>query len=49
MIDEYARRGEKKFSISSSGNAALAAARHIKEKNTVGAELSLEIFVGQTS
>ena len=47
MIDEYARLGEKRFSISSSGNAALAAARHIKEKNKSGTGLSLEIFIGQ--
>jgi len=47
MIDEYARRGEKKFSISSSGNAAIAAALYVKEKNKSGAGLSLEIFIGQ--
>ena len=47
MIDEYARRDEKRFSISSSGNAALAAAKYIKEKNSKGANLSLEIFIGK--
>ena len=47
MIDKYASRGEKKFSISSSGNAALAAAKYIKEKNKAGASLSLEIFIGK--
>ena len=47
MIDEYVRRGEKKFSISSSGNAALAAAKYIKEKNLNDANLLLEIFIGK--
>ncbi len=47
MIDEYIRRSEKKFSISSSGNAALAAARYVKEKNEEGLDLSLEIFIGE--
>lgn len=47
MIDTYAARGEKRFSISSSGNAALAAAKHIQEKNRNGDGLSLEIFIGE--
>ena len=33
MIDEYRSRGETRFAISSSGNAALAAAMHIKKLN----------------
>ena len=47
MIDTYAAQGKKKFSISSSGNAALAAARYIREKNAGGAGLSLDIFIGE--
>lgn len=42
MIDAYERQGFKKFSLSSSGNAALAAAKYIKNRN-----LSLEIFIGK--
>ena len=47
MIDTYVARGEKRFSISSSGNAALAAAKYIKEINKNSARLSLEIFIGK--
>ncbi len=47
MIDTYVAQGKKKFSISSSGNAALAAAKYIQEKNKSGAELSLEVFIGR--
>ena len=47
MIDAYAAQGEKKFSISSSGNAALAAAAYVKEKNAGGTDMSLEIFIGE--
>jgi threonine dehydratase len=46
MIDHYLRRGATTFSISSSGNAALAAARHavflMDHKNT---SLELDIFM----
>lgn len=44
MIDHYANQGKKDFVISSSGNAALAAAMHISKKHS---DLSLDIFVGQ--
>src|SRR3989344_2449851 len=58
MIDHYRLMGDRHFAISSSGNAALAAALHIKKLNaapqtdqtlTPGSELgslSLDIFVG---
>ncbi len=47
MIDWYHKKGECKFAVSSSGNAALAAARYIKELNSSAYEkLSLDIFVG---
>ncbi len=48
MIDHYHGKGDKSFAISSSGNAALAAALHINKLNQekVGQELSLDIFVG---
>jgi threonine dehydratase len=47
MIDFYHKKGDRRFAISSSGNAALAAALHMKElskKNRKPAEL--DIFVG---
>lgn len=49
MIEAYARGGVNKFAISSSGNAALAAALYINEYNQKFAEsqLSLQIFVGE--
>lgn len=47
MIDAYVAQGKKKFSISSSGNAALAAAMYVSEKNKTGAGISLEIFIGR--
>ena len=43
MIDHYYKKGTKRFAISSSGNAALAAALYIR--NFIDAEL--DIFVGQ--
>ncbi len=54
MIDHYVKSGDKNFAISSSGNAALAAALHIKKLNTSTmsdivqnpSTLSLDIFVG---
>ncbi len=42
MIDHYYARGSRSFAISSSGNAALAAALYVKDK----ADIKLEIFVG---
>ncbi|HEY4493668.1 MAG TPA: PLP-dependent lyase/thiolase [Candidatus Paceibacterota bacterium] len=49
MIEQYAKGGETRFAISSSGNAALAAARYINEYNSKfnERELSLQIFVGE--
>ena len=43
MIDKYAAAGIKNFVISSSGNAALAAAKYIADKP----ELTLTVFVGK--
>jgi threonine synthase len=47
MIDHYVDMGKKRFAISSSGNAALAALRHVKKLNTTGAGVTLDIFVGK--
>lgn len=46
MIDHYIDMGKKRFALSSSGNAALAALRHTKSLNTKGADISLDIFIG---
>jgi threonine synthase len=47
MIDEYTERGEKRFAISSSGNAALAAGLYVHELNAgKGASIELDIFIG---
>ena len=47
MIDLYRRKGDSHFAISSSGNAALAAALYIIELNgNEKAGLDLDIFVG---
>ncbi len=46
-IDKYVADGETSFAISSSGNAALAAALHIKKINESSKEpVKLDIFVG---
>lgn len=42
MMDHYIQKGTKHFAISSSGNAALAAALYAKEKN-----VELDIYVGK--
>ncbi|HEU0081153.1 MAG TPA: PLP-dependent lyase/thiolase [Candidatus Paceibacterota bacterium] len=47
MIDLKVAKGATDFAISSSGNAALAAARHIKARNAAGSKLSLLILVGR--
>jgi len=48
MIDHYIKLGFKRFAISSSGNAALAAAYHIEHLHSIGVDgISLEILVGQ--
>jgi threonine dehydratase len=47
MIDKYYQNGDRRFAISSSGNAALAAALHIQRINGVNSEpAELDIFVG---
>jgi len=47
MIDIKSAKGGRDFAISSSGNAALAAIRHIQRKNSQGADLSLSVLVGE--
>ncbi|MDE1975243.1 MAG: PLP-dependent lyase/thiolase [Patescibacteria group bacterium] len=50
MIDRYSASGERHFAISSSGNAALAAALYVHELNAgkdKNDPLDLDIFVGQ--
>ena len=47
MIDRKRGEGATRFAISSSGNAALAAIRHIQNLNSHGANLSLTVFVGE--
>ncbi|MBX4209115.1 PLP-dependent lyase/thiolase [Candidatus Parcubacteria bacterium] len=47
MIDIKVADGAKDFAISSSGNAALAAARHIQKKNSEGHDLTLAILAGE--
>jgi len=49
MIDHYTDMGRIRFALSSSGNAALAAARHIKQLNKKNSLVSLEIFVGKNA
>ncbi len=44
MIDNYLKNGDLHFAISSSGNAALAAALYVREVNS--SPISLDIFVG---
>ena len=46
MIDHYLQAGDRKFAISSSGNAALAAALYLREKHQKE-QIDLDIFVGQ--
>ncbi len=47
MVDRYYDAGDREFSISSSGNAALAAALHVQDLNNDLAEpISLQIYVG---
>ncbi len=47
MIDMKSAKGGRDFAISSSGNAALAAIRHVQKKNSEGADLSLSVLVGE--
>lgn len=47
MIDHYVKNGDRKFAVSSSGNAGLAAALYVKELNAKNKEaVGLEIYVG---
>ncbi len=48
MIDHYYQNGNRQFAISSSGNAALAAALYIQEINSKNSQpAELDIFVGR--
>jgi len=49
MIEQFAKGGETRFAISSSGNAAIAALMYVNEYNDRFTEspLSLQIFVGE--
>lgn len=48
MIDHYLKQGDRRFAISSSGNAALAAGLYVLELNREEKELvDLDIFVGK--
>jgi threonine dehydratase len=47
MIDRYYAAGERRFAISSSGNAALAAGLYVREMNATHKEAAeLDVFVG---
>ncbi len=47
MIDFYYKKGDRKFAISSSGNAALAGAKYLAEFNSTNDDkIYLDIFVG---
>jgi threonine dehydratase len=47
MIEWYYKKGDRRFGISSSGNAAIAAALYIKEHNSTGEDkMTLDIYVG---
>jgi threonine synthase len=47
MIERYAKAGDRRFAISSSGNAALAAALYAREYNGRGQDpVELDVFVG---
>lgn len=49
MIDHYYENGDRRFAISSSGNAALAAALHVQKLNQADPKnvVDLDIFIGQ--
>lgn len=48
MVNKYYEEGERKFAISSSGNAALASALYVTEINKTNSEkIKLDIFVGK--
>jgi len=49
MIDHYLKAGNRRFAISSSGNAGLAAALYVKELNAKNEKNSIEldVFIGQ--
>lgn len=47
MIDHYYEKGDRSFALSSSGNAALAAALHARKLRDSGRKIGLDIFVGQ--
>lgn len=47
MIDSKYKEGARSFAISSSGNAALAAIRHVQARNQNGDKISLKVFIGE--
>lgn len=47
MMDHYAGSGTSRFAISSSGNAAFAAAMHATRLSNEGKRIVLDIFIGQ--
>ncbi len=47
MIDFKYKEGARNFAISSSGNAALAAIRHIQARNLNGDKITLTVLVGR--
>ncbi|MDB5239163.1 MAG: hypothetical protein JWO00_498 [Candidatus Parcubacteria bacterium] len=52
MIDTYAAKGDRKFAISSSGNAGLAAALYVRELNEgayAADPLELDVFIGNNT
>ncbi len=47
MIDTKFKEGARSFAISSSGNAALAAIRHIQTRNQNGDNITLKVLIGE--
>ena len=46
MIDTKYKEGARSFAISSSGNAALAAIRHVQTRNLNGDDITLKVLIG---
>jgi threonine dehydratase len=47
MIDAKFKEGARSFAVSSSGNAALAAIRHVEARNLNGDATSLKVLIGE--
>jgi threonine dehydratase len=47
MIDAKYKEGARSFAISSSGNAALAAIRHVQTRNLNGDKVTLKVLIGE--